>query len=290
VPELSFGTLGCATPVADETFRLWLLIVLAFGVAIALLVRSYRSLTPKPPIARADDTAHIERAMRPPRRQHHAFAHVVLRDLALDDPAGAFEAVTHLGAGDFLVGLWHAAQEATEELIAATGLRVEVDDVDGVGVALITRPPPARTTEAYMVAICRAPGAYFVLERGDQKAVVAEWRGGARREVATVASPTKGAFLAAVRARLAERPPPGDEGEPPSSRAGTIVIACCPYCVAPVAATDRTCARCRRKTRDVALIEHTARSYARAPRAPCTACGASRIATAVACPTCRAAQ
>jgi hypothetical protein len=268
---------------SQDAVRTWFWIAFAIALGLALLVRAFRRSGrhgeregDEPTVG---DGEHFVRERRPPRRQHYAFAHVLLRDCVLDNPAGAFDAATLPGSGDFLVGLWLSAQDAKEPAISPEGLRVTVEG----DIALIALPPPARVAEAYMVAIVRDPGAYFVLEKGLQSAFVAEWRRDSRIRMRDVAAATKGAFLASVRAALAER---GSDPSPADQR--RVVVVCCPYCITPIDEQVRSCATCGADVTKDALVEYTEAAFADAPREPCAACGASRSAIAITCPSCKA--
>jgi hypothetical protein len=183
----------------------WFGLVFAVGIALALLFREVRvSRQRKAPVVRRDRELAIERASRRPRAQHYAFAHRLLRDAALDDPEGTWDAVTKPGSGDFLVDMWIHAKPEDEDLISPEGLRV---DVEG-DIAIVTLPPPERLTEAYMIALVRrgaSGGAYFVLERGAESAYLAEWRKDTRIRMGNVAPPTKRELVAAIRAARGER-------------------------------------------------------------------------------------
>jgi hypothetical protein len=184
-----------------DSLQLWFLLVFAMSMGLALLVRGLRGAGNPGPFRSQEDRDHVVRGRRRARHQHHAFAHVLLRDRVLADPAATFDAIALPGCGDFLVDLWSAARSDDEPFLSPEGLRV---DVEG-DIALVTVPPPARISEVYMIAVARNPGAYFVLERGEQGPFLAEWRRDTRLRLQEISPPTRRLFLAAVRGAIEER-------------------------------------------------------------------------------------
>lgn len=184
-----------------EQIAIWAVVTVAATASVGLVVRKFRETRPRGEVVRRDRELAMARASRPPRRQHYQFAHVLLRDAAIADPRGTWDRVTSPGVGDFLVNLWIAARGGDEDAISPEGLRV---DVDGE-IAIVTLPPPARITEAYMIALVREPAGYFVLERGAASAFVAEWRKDMRIRMGDVPIPTKRELVHAVRAAIRAR-------------------------------------------------------------------------------------
>lgn len=182
---------------SHEEVATWLGIGLATLLAAVLILRTYRAAKARhAPIVRSDRELAKQRASRPPRLQHHAFAHERLRRELATAPDGGFEHLTRADEG-FLVDLWTACAPPDEELIPPTGLRTTVED----DIAIVTLPPPARTNEVYMVAVTKS-GRYFVLERGEESAFLAEWHHDQRRRYGVVAPPSIREMFVAVRGVL----------------------------------------------------------------------------------------
>lgn len=182
---------------SHEEVATWLGIGFAILLASVLIFRSYRAAQARhAPIVRSDRELAKQRASRPPRTQHHVFAQERLRRVLATAPDGGFE---HLARAEdtFLVDLWAACAPSNEELIPPTGLRMTVED----DIAIVTLPPPARTNEVYMVAVTK-DGRYFVLERGEENAVLAEWVRDQRRRHGVVATPSIREMFVAVRGVL----------------------------------------------------------------------------------------
>lgn len=179
----------------------WIAIV---GVSTACVVLVFRMLQrPRIPPRRDDRAAAIARSRRPPRGQHHAFSHVVLRDHVLEDPESAWDDLTAHDALEELLVLWRDAGDHEGEKVSPVGLRVDIQG--DIGVALVTVPPPARVGEAYMIAVVRAVGAYFVLERGEAGAELVEWRRGVRVSLGTLKQPSKAELLVRLGDELPRR-------------------------------------------------------------------------------------
>jgi hypothetical protein len=149
------------------------------------------------------------------RQHHYRFAHVVLRELVLSQPAKSWEAVSGTGVGDFLISAWLGASHGLDasQRVSPTGLRVTMrEDIgDGWRAAIVHLPPPEHPTEAHMIAILhKAPSTvrYFVLERGfphdngQQRAYWAEWRPDMRIRGGDVGEISEDGFLLEVAAEI----------------------------------------------------------------------------------------
>ncbi len=261
--------------------QLWLVTALLIALGVALLVRTIRGAArPLPsPVARTVRGRGTEQS-RPPRAQHYRFAHVLLRDIALADVATTWDAITDPGGRELLVDLWRSAKPKSDDAISPEGLRVEVDGE----IAIVTLPPPARRTEAYMIALVRSPAAYFVLEKGERSAYLAEWRREMRVRFGDVPTPAKRALVTEVRALLAERN--GVPAVEPSVVDASPLV-CCPYCISPITDPRATCPTCGRDCSKDAPVEYEVDTYADAPRNPCATCGHAVIEIATTCPSCR---
>lgn len=183
-----------------EEVGTWLGIGVAIVVAVALILRSFNAQKKRnAPIVRVDRELAKQRASRPPRAQHHAFAHQRLRDELLSAPSGAFRRITEPDSSELLARLWVECPSEADDPIPIEGLRTTIDE----GIAVVTLPPPARTHEVYMVAVTQ-DDRYFVLERGEDRAFLAEWARGRRIQHGEVPSPSIREMVVAVRGVVGE--------------------------------------------------------------------------------------
>ena len=120
-----------------------------------------------------------------PRQTYYAFAHQALPEVFFSDPALLIKTLQENSAV-FLGYIWKKlelfADEPSEGLHEQ--LSVELLQLDGADLALVTLPPPQNRTEAYFVAMLDTDGIrkarYLVLELGfdDQEqpnTVMGEW-------------------------------------------------------------------------------------------------------------------
>lgn len=107
-----------------------------------------------------------------PRTVHYAFAHRILRDLALDGRVDLVKEAIAVDLGPKVAQIWHDANAATaeSERIAPDGLAtyvVQRPDYTGV---LVTLPVPVDPAEAYAVMVVRgatpADTLYYTWELG----------------------------------------------------------------------------------------------------------------------------
>ncbi|MBI4899974.1 MAG: hypothetical protein HY829_05790 [Actinobacteria bacterium] len=107
-----------------------------------------------------------------PRTVHYAFAHRILRDLALDDRVDLVSEAIAVDLGPKLSTLWddaNAAVPASDRIDDAGLATYVVQRPDYAGV-LVTLPEPIEAAEAHAVMVVRgdasATGSYFTWEHG----------------------------------------------------------------------------------------------------------------------------
>jgi len=169
-------------------------------------------------------------------KQHYGFAHMMLPQLVLSDPAQARDMLLHEGGEAFLRVLWDKVAEIEElgEGAPARGLGLSrARFADGSRVALVTLPKPRASAEAqFTAAVFANPGdeeptaRYFTLELGvnlfgeSGTTVLCEWTSDDEGNFSHVnfgSGPHADAesFLEAVAERMgtemAEFPPPAIE-------------------------------------------------------------------------------
>ncbi len=114
------------------------------------------------------------------RQHHYQFAHRVLRDAVLDDPAGARKELSGSRAAKWLRSLWDKAGEETGSDELPSLLRVSVASIHGYDAYVVTLPPALHVTEAWgaLIAFPKAEGGeacYFLLERGADADDTGHW-------------------------------------------------------------------------------------------------------------------
>lgn len=149
------------------------------------------------------------------RQQHYRFAHQVLMQEALANPAGWLDRLRSDGA-NALMGPWTEAGRGVGPEDVADPMGLDARPMQNLDGYLVVLPEPADTTECYFAALVRAPDGearYFVAERtseaspGQPRAAWAEWRqapvGGTMRiRGQDLPSVTPEAFEAAVAAEI----------------------------------------------------------------------------------------
>lgn len=107
-----------------------------------------------------------------PRTVHYAFAHRILRDLALDDRVDLVGEAIAVDLGPKFATLWDNANASVpeEDRIAPDGLATYVVQRPDYAGVLVTLPAPTEPAEAHAVMVVRgaAPGrsSYFTWEHG----------------------------------------------------------------------------------------------------------------------------
>ena len=107
-----------------------------------------------------------------PRTVHYAFAHRILRDLALDDRVDLVGEAIAVDLGPKFATLWDDANAAVPESdrIAPDGLGTYVVQRPDYAGVLVTLPAPVEPAEAHAVMVVRGltPGdtSYFTWEQG----------------------------------------------------------------------------------------------------------------------------
>jgi hypothetical protein len=249
----------------------WLVGIFAVVMGAALLVRALRPRRAR----REPEHVPAPAPTRPksPRRQHYAFAHLVLRRVALSTPVSTWEALTSERAPTFLKDLWDSAKIG-DGAVASDGLRASKMEDD---IVVVDMPAPARAGEAYSAAIVRVASgdcAYFVLEKHGDHPTVAEYTLDARIGLGDVREATRAELLARVRSSMKKKP---------------SIIICCPYCITPCVLSETTCITCGRDMTRDARVEYTIDEYADASRHACASCHEEMLDIAVTCPHCHAA-
>ena len=167
-------------------------------------------------------------ARNQPRRQHYLFAHVVLRQLAFENPMAVVGSLHSPKAGELLAMVWKDVTERVREAgeptpLDGSELRAEGMLLGGFPCVIVTMPPPVATTEAHFVALVLhlRPGAgknapekpelsYFTLEKGfstdgSDRTVLCAWSADqAHSNYGDGPEPTVPAFARAVEAMLAK--------------------------------------------------------------------------------------
>jgi hypothetical protein len=106
-----------------------------------------------------------------PRTVHYAFAHRILRDLALDDRVDLVGEAIAVDLGPKLSTLWDDANAAVpgSDRIDAAGLATYVVQRPDYAGVLVTLPEPIEAAEAHAVMVVRGDsgvGSYFTWEHG----------------------------------------------------------------------------------------------------------------------------
>ena len=107
-----------------------------------------------------------------PRTVHYAFAHRILRDLALDDSVDLVGEAIAVDLGPKFATMWDDANAAVAESdwIAPAGLATYVVQRPDYAGVLVTLPTPVEAAEAHAVMVVRgatpADTSYFTWEHG----------------------------------------------------------------------------------------------------------------------------
>ena len=107
-----------------------------------------------------------------PRTVHYAFAHRILRDLALDDRVDLVGEAIAVDLGPKLATLWDDTNAAVPESdrVDAAGLATYVVQRPDYAGVLVTLPAPVEPAEAHAVMVVRgsspAGSSYFTWEHG----------------------------------------------------------------------------------------------------------------------------
>jgi hypothetical protein len=115
----------------------------------------------------------------PGMRQHHYnFAHRILPLDATREP-GLWGIISSDRAASYLQTRWSDAAPSSDVQPSKGLIWIEPVRVNGVEIRTIRMPPPENPAEAYYGAIARSPDGvvrYFVAEKGNEGAFLAEWR------------------------------------------------------------------------------------------------------------------
>lgn len=146
-----------------------------------------------------------------PRRHAYLFAHLALRDAALQHGPRLLRLAVRDLLTDSLTALWEDIGSGLEpaERLPATGLDCEYLETEQHWLALVTPPPARHITEAHRIAVAvpraEEPTRYLLLEHGvsiDQGplTVLGEWTESGHHNLG--AGPEPEAFLPVVLAHL----------------------------------------------------------------------------------------
>lgn len=151
-----------------------------------------------------------------PRTVHYAFAHRVLRDLALDDSIDLVGEAIAVDLGPKFSRMWDDANASVAEgdRISPNGLATYVVQRPDYAGVLVTLPPPVEPAEAHAVMVVRgatpADTSYFTWEHGldittgGPTVYLCGWnRGGRHVNYGTRQDPSIDAFVNEVGTNLA---------------------------------------------------------------------------------------
>ena len=151
-----------------------------------------------------------------PRTVHYAFAHRILRDLALDDSVDLVGEAIAVDLGPKFATMWDDANASVAEndRIAPVGLATYVVQRPDYAGVLVTLPAPVEPAEAHAVMVVRgatpADTSYFTWEHGldivtgGPTVYLCGWdRGGSHVNYGTREDPSIDAFVNEVGTNLA---------------------------------------------------------------------------------------
>jgi hypothetical protein len=159
-------------------------------------------------------------------RHHYELAHVALKQICFNDPAGFFQLMASPERNGFLEALWRQIRENCDHggpayFEVPRDLVIETFCLETFPMILVHMPPPRFVTESYFIGmVLNVPVeemevprehyevGYYTLERGedvatgDHRTVFCAWQGETHFNYGDGPLPEPGAFVAAVRERL----------------------------------------------------------------------------------------
>ena len=153
-----------------------------------------------------------------PRDHHYAFAHVVFRTIALENPLACLSTLASDRSQEFLQFAYDATCETCQEYgkpdFSVNELKVHLGRAGKYPCAVIQMPPPVEVTEAYLVALValldtteetpseldNVEARYFTLEKGmsfddSEQTVLCEWSDSTHSNYGSGPEPTVPAFI-----------------------------------------------------------------------------------------------